>query len=147
MSSAPSPPQPPAPPAGPRPQVHFGKQNTPTAFTPQSVPQQPAAAPSGPPPPERGPPKSLPRPIAQQTRVGLGPSAPAAGAERGSSGPQPLGTAQAQPSIPPHLSPAQSGMMPFATPAPVTPNAQNAQSFQPPGGGATLQRNEHSFAG
>ena len=130
----PPPPAPGPPKLAPQGRVHFGKNNTPTAFTPH---QQQASAPparSGSDP--AAPPKSqsLPRPPAP---VGMSAPVPPV-AERGSSGPQPLthkpmngpqnlGSGQHQ------LTPAppQTGMM-FPQGAPQPPHQQRDMSFTGP---------------
>jgi serine/threonine protein kinase len=131
-------------PFGPPPKVHYGKQNTPTAFTPQGA-QQHAQTPQTPPQSDRRP--AVPRvpggsPTIRQPE------------QRTSSGPQPLHTPG-----PPNVG---SGQMPQMTPmTPMgPPNQGQGQSsglmpFAQPqsGGGPVAQgqtsqnRNEVSFAG
>lgn len=166
-------------PLGPPPRVHYGKFNTPTAFTPQPNPQgqQAQQAPAPPAPPimqdprssaamtaarpapaaphapqaaDSAPPRSQshPRPVNPSTsRLAAqpGPNPQHVPPERGSSGPQPL-TAP-PPLMPMHTpppgsvqqqsAPAQSGLMPFASPQ---------QSNNPPSSGQAA-RNDHGFSG
>ncbi|MBX3261644.1 MAG: protein kinase [Labilithrix sp.] len=139
-------PEPLAPKPSP-PRVHFGKNNTPTAFTPQAQQppppqappsQQPQAAPSQQPAPissqdrssghhpssEPQPPKSqsMPRP----PTLGMGTPVPPV-AERGSSGPQPL---THKPSMGP--GPAAPPVVPHGLGGPPAPNPNSLMFGTPP---------------